>query len=134
MVRQISIYTENKRGSMRSLTKLLFEAGINIHSFVTNDSAEFGIVRMVVSDTDKAIELLNVNGYLTRLTTVLMVAVSDEPGCLDQLLHCLKKAYVNIDYIYTSFDRESNSALIILHSDDLAEVESLLRSEGFRCL
>ena len=55
MLQQISIYAENKKGAIRKLTGLLSDAGINIHSFVTNDSAEFGIVRMVVSDTDKAL-------------------------------------------------------------------------------
>ena len=55
MIQQVSIFTENKKGVMRALTGLLSKSGINIHSFVTNDSAEFGIVRMIVSDTEKAI-------------------------------------------------------------------------------
>ena len=134
MLQQISIYAENKKGAIRKLTGLLSDAGINIHSFVTNDSAEFGIVRMVVSDTDKALTIFQENGYLTKLTTILMAAVADEPGCLNRLLYCIEEANVNIDYLYTTFDRESNGALIIIHAVDLAEVENLLKSEGFRCI
>ncbi len=134
MVQQISIYAENKKGSMRALTGLLSAAGINIHSFVTNDSAEFGIVRMIVSDTEKALEILKENGYQTKRTSILMVAISDEPGCLNALLACIERANVNIDYLYTTFDRESHGALIIIHADDLLEVENLLQSEGFRCV
>ena len=89
---------------------------------------------MVVSDTDKALTIFQENGYLTKLTTILMAAVADEPGCLNRLLYCIEEANVNIDYLYTTFDRESNGALIIIHAEDLAEVENLLKSEGFRCI
>ena len=134
MYKQLSVFAENKRGAMNSMTKLLKEAQINITALVTNDSAEFGIVRMVVSDTDKALTIFQENGYLTKLTTILMAAVADEPGCLNRLLYCIEEANVNIAYLYTTFDRESNGALIIIHAEDLAEVENLLKSEGFRCI
>ena len=134
MLKQLSIYAENKKGTMRNITEILSEENINIWGSVTNDSAEFGIVRMVVSDTDKALTIFQENGYLTKLTTILMAAVADEPGCLNRLLYCIEEANVNIDYLYTTFDRESNGALIIIHAEDLAEVENLLKSEGFRCI
>lgn len=134
MIQQVSIFTENKKGAMRALTGLLSKSGINIHSFVTNDSAEFGIVRMIVSDTEKAIMLLRENGYQTKCTSVLMIAVSDEPGSLDDLLRRIEMANVNIDYLYTAFDRTDPGPLIIVHSEDMHELESYLKSSGFRCI
>lgn len=133
MTQQISIYAENKKGAMRVFTGLLSGAGINIHSFVTNDSAEFGIIRMIVSDTDKAIRLLRENGYQTKRTSVLMIAITDEPGSLDRLLRCVERTNVNIDYLYTTFDRENYGPLIIIHTDDMDVVEGHLKASGFRC-
>ena len=133
MVRQISIFTENRKGAMRSITKLLAEGGIDIDAFVTNDSAEFGIVRMLVSDPDRAAELLTDAGYQIKRTTVLAVGIPDEPGSLDRLLLCVEDATLNIDYLYASFDRESAGPVIVIRADDLDELERFLKSRGFRC-
>lgn len=133
MVHQISIFAENKKGAMSAITGLLSGTGINIFSFVTNDSAEFGIVRMLVSDTERARVLLQGEGYQVRQTSVLALDIPDEPGSLDALLKSIERANVNIDYLYTSFDRDSASPIIVIHADDMEELEAFLRSEGFCC-
>ena len=81
MRRQISIFTENRKGAMRSITHLLAEGGIDIDAFVTNDSAEFGIVRMLVSDPDKASALLTEAGYQIKRTPVM--AFDDSLSAVD---------------------------------------------------
>lgn len=133
MVDQISIFTENKKGAMSAVTHILSVGGINIHSFVTNDSAEFGIIRMLVSDTEKASRLLKGAGYQLKQTSVMALEIPDEPGSLDRLLEYIERANVNIDYLYASFDRESGGPVIVLRSDDMDAVETALGRNGFRC-
>lgn len=134
MIDQISIYAENKRGAMCAITGILSEAGINIHSFVTNDSAEFGIIRMLVSDTEQAGRLLKNAGYQVRQTSVMAVDIPDDPGSLDRVLRFIERANVNIDYLYTSFDRNSAGPVIAIHADDMSELESYLSANGFTCI
>ena len=131
MVKQISIFTENRKGAMRSITRLLAEGGIDIDAFVTNDSAEFGIVRMLVSDPDRASALLTEAGYQIKRTAVMAFEIPDKPGSLDRLLEAVED--INIDYLYASFDRESAGPVIIIRADDMDELERFLKSRGFRC-
>ena len=133
MVNQISIFAENKKGAVRAITQILSDADINIQSFVTNDSAEFGIIRMLVSDADKAGALLSDAGYQIKQTPVMAVEIPDEAGSLDRLLQRIESANVNIDYIYTSFDRNSADPVIVIHADDMDELETFLSSGGCRC-
>lgn len=133
MVKQISIFAENRKGAMRAITRILSNSGVNIQSFVTNDSAEFGIIRMLVSDPERACVLLKDAGYQIKRTNVMAFEIPDEPGSLDRLLACVEDANVNIDYLYTSFDRESAGPVIVIHADDIEELERFLKGRGFRC-
>lgn len=132
MVNQLSIYTENRRGAMRAITRILAEANIDINGFVTNDSAEYGTVRMLVSDSAKAAQLLSDSGYLLRQIPVIAVEIPDVPGSLDKLLAVIDRAYISIDYLYATFDRESGGPIIVIRSGDQEELESLLEMSGFR--
>ncbi len=85
---------------MQQITQILFENDVNILGSVNNDSAEYGIVRMVVSDPDKAEQALQAAGYMTRQTDVLGVEVVDQPGNLNSLLKTLLETNIDIDYIY----------------------------------
>ena len=131
MLRQISIYAENRRGMMRDITKVLLDEGINILGSVTNDSAEYGIIRMVVSDPEKAAEAFQREGYICRLTDVIGVEVADEVGNLNKLLTALHESNINVDYIYLSFNRVSGKPIMVFHVEDPMEVEECLESGGF---
>ena len=78
MIEQLSIFAPNTKGSMVSLTKLISDAGIDIYNVVTNDSAEFGIVRMLVTEPELACELLTTNGYMCKLNKVIGVEIPDD--------------------------------------------------------
>ncbi len=131
MLKQISIYAENKKGTMRKITSLLAENEINILGSVTNDSAEYGIVRMVVSNPDLTVKVLKENGFLCRTTDVIGVELSDEPGNLNKLLQAIEDSFINVNYMYLSFNRESGMPIIILHTEDTMEVESNIAMKGF---
>lgn len=110
MLKQLSIFAENKKGTMQQITQILFENDVNILGSVNNDSAEYGIVRMVVSDPDKAEQALQAAGYMTRQTDVLGVEVVDQPGNLNSLLKTLLETNISIDYIYLSPSTASPAA------------------------
>lgn len=134
MLSQIAIFAENKKGAMRNITDILSENDINILGSVTNDSAEYGIVRMLVSDPDRAMRALSQAGYICKTTDVLGVPCEDRVGALNSLLKALEESNINVDYLYLSFDREKASPIMVMHVEDTAEVEECLRSRGFSVL
>lgn len=134
MLKQVSIYAENKKGTFQSITEVLQQNDINILGSVTNDSAEYGIIRMIVSDTDKTIRCLTEKGYLCRVTDILGVEMEDETGNLNKLLISLSDGNISVDYIYLSFNRTTGKPIMILHTDDIYEVESYLCSKGYTLL
>ena len=124
MLKQLSIYAENRKGTFKHVTGILEEENINILGSVTNDSAEYGIIRMVVSAPDKAV-------YLCKLTDVVGVEMADEVGNLHHLLMALSESNINVDYVYLSFNRDSNKPILIFHADDIRAVEACLAGKGF---
>ena len=131
MLKQLSIYAENRKGTLQSITQILADAGINIWGSCTNDGAEYGINRMVVSAPEKAMEALEGAGYLCRLTSVIGVELADEVGNLNRLLQALSESNININYIYLSFNRDSGLPVMVFQTEDSAEVESCIRKKGF---
>lgn len=134
MLKQVSVYAENKKGTMQKITGILLDENINILGSVTNDSAEYGIIRMVVSDSKKAVEALEKAGYLCRMTDVLGVEVEDEVGNLHKLLQALDESNIDVDYIYLSFNRDSGKPIMVIHTEDVMEVEMCIASKGFSLL
>lgn len=131
MMKQLSIYAENKKGTMQDITSILAKEQINILGSVTNDSAEYGIVRMVVSDTETARKALASQGYLCRVIDVIGVEVEDEVGNLNRLLGALSDSNINVNYIYLSFNRDTGKPILIFHAEDIAEVEECITAKGF---
>lgn len=134
MLKQLSIYAENKKGVMQNITGILKNEDINILGSVTNDSAEYGIVRMVVSEPDKAMEALIVAGYLCHVIEVIGVEVEDKTGNLNDLLLTLKDSNVSVDYLYLSFNRDSGKPIMVFHTEDIMEVRACLKSRGYTVL
>lgn len=134
MLKQISIYTENKKGALEKITRLLMEKEINILGSVTNDSAEYGVIRMVVSDPEKACEMFREKGYLCCVKDVLGVEVEDRVGNLNHLLQALFESNISVDYIYLSFNRDTGKPIMVFSVEDIYEVEECLGTKGFHTL
>ncbi len=134
MIQQISVYTENKKGALGALVRTLSEAGVDLRSFVTNENGEFGTVRMLADDDRRACIVLSEAGYLTKLTSVLAVEVSDAVGGLAELLTHVEAANLNINYLYAAWDRITGQPVIVFHTEDPEELESYLVSRGYRSL
>ena len=134
MIRQLSIFAENRRGAMNAITKVLTEKQINMNTLVTNDSAEFGIIRMLVSDTDAALKCLQAAGYLCHMDTVVAAEIGDECGSLNALLDTLDRGNVNLDYLYVTYSSLSKRPVAILRTQDIMEVEGFLQAKGYNML
>ena len=132
MIRQLSIFAENKKGAMNQMTQILADAGINMNTLITNDSAEFGIVRMLVSDTDLAAQVLHDAGYMCHSDYVAAVEISDECGSLNDLLTVISDGNINLDYLYVTYNTLSRLPVAILRATDLMEVEEFLQARGYR--
>ncbi len=131
MLKQVSIYAENKKGCFQDITGILLKGGINILGSVTNDSAEYGIIRMVVSDPDKCLEVLRAGGYICKTTPVLAIECPDEVGALDKILKSLYESNINVNYTYLSFNRNSGLPIMVMHTDDIYAVENILVNKGY---
>lgn len=134
MLKQITVYAENKKGTMKDITGVLASHDINIWGSVTNESAEFGMIRMILSDPDKAIKELSAGGYLCRMTDVIGVEVEDEVGNLNAVLTAFQESNINVDYIYLSFNRDTGKPVLVLHTEDMEEAESCILSKGFSAI
>lgn len=134
MLKQLSIIAENTKGRMQEVTGILLREDINILGSVTNDSAEYGIVRMVVSKPEKALEALTKAGFICKLSDVLGIEVKDEVGNLNNLLLSLQESNINIDYLYLSFNRATGLPIMVLHVPDICEVEACLTNKGFNSI
>lgn len=134
MLKQISIFTENKKGAMQKITGILKDSNINIWGSMNSDSPEYGIVRMVVSDPEKALEILEKANYQVKLTNVMGVELDDKVGALNNLLATISECNVFINYIYLSFSRDSAKPVMVLAVDDLLELEECLSAKGFPVL
>ena len=134
MIRQLSIFAENKKGAMNQMTQILADAGINMNTLITNDSAEFGIVRMLVSDTDLAAQVLHDAGYMCHSDYVAAAEIGDECGSLNDLLTVINDGNINLDYLYVTYNTLSRLPVAILRASDLTEVEEFLKARGYKIL
>ncbi|MDO4321842.1 MAG: amino acid-binding protein [Lachnospiraceae bacterium] len=134
MLSQVSVFTENRKGAMLAITEILCREEINILGSVTNDSPEYGIVRMVVSDPQRAVQALAAEGYMCKMTEVLGIEIQDRVGELNRLLKALDESNISVDYLYLSFNRASGSPVMVFHTSDSMEVEDCLQAKGFQVL
>ena len=134
MIRQLSIFAENKKGAMGRITQILCDAGINMNTLITNDSAEFGIIRMLVSDAEAASKALQAAGYMCHTDYVAAVEIGDECGSLNKMLAEINAGNINLDYLYVTYNTFSRLPTAILRCTDLMEVEEFLRTRGYRML
>ncbi|WP_295360963.1 amino acid-binding protein [uncultured Pseudoramibacter sp.] len=130
MTKQLSLFTENKRGALKNITKTLKIADININTMLSNDSAEYGIIRMIVDRPEDALKALTDDGYMCRLDDVIAVNMPDDPGSLNIILNALDEGRINIDYLYISYDRKAATPIAILKTSE-SETRAFLEGRGF---
>jgi hypothetical protein len=133
-VEQISIFLENKSGRLAEVTDVLAAAGVNIRALSLADTADFGILRLIVDRVDQAKQALKDKGFTIGRTEVLALEVRDRPGGLAEILRILGKAGINVEYMYAFVQRSLENAIVIFRFDDLDTAIRVLTGAGVRVL
>jgi hypothetical protein len=131
-VEQISVFLENKAGRLAEVTKVLGEGGINIRALSLADTTDFGILRLIVDQYDKAREILKQHGFTVGKTEVVAIEVPDRPGGLAWVLQILSDSDVNVEYMYAFVQHSGKNAVIIFRFDNLEKAIELLKQQGVR--
>jgi len=133
-VRQISVFLENKIGRLAEITQVLGNKEINIRALAIADTTEFGILRMIVDQPQKAYEALEKRGFTVSQTKVLVVEVEDKPGGLAQVMAILSKAGINVEYLYAFVAPKGRNALVVLKIEKIKETIDLLQTQKVKIL
>ncbi|KAF1085371.1 acetolactate synthase 3 regulatory subunit [Sporotomaculum syntrophicum] len=133
-VKQISVFLENEKGRLAQVTKVLGDNNINIRAMSIADTADFGILRIIVSDPDKAIRLLKEANFTGSTTDVIAVEIKDEPGGLANVLDLLQQADINIEYLYAFVQKASNAALVVVKVEQIDKAIEVLQKKDINIL
>lgn len=133
-ISQISVFLENEAGRLANVAKILGGAEVNIRALSIADTADFGILRLIVDDPERAAAVLRGAGLTVSLTDVIAVEMPDRPGGLAQVLDALADARVNIEYMYAFVTQSAEGAVVVFRVDQLDEAIGALIARGLRLL
>jgi hypothetical protein len=129
-VKQLSLFLENKSGALSRPVKLLAKAKLNILTLSIADTQHFGILRFVVRDWEKAKRLLEMDGFVVKVSDMVAIEVADEPGGLANILVTLEKARVNLEYMYGFTLRKEGKGVLAFRFDDPDGAIAALQKKG----
>ena len=132
MVKQLSIFVQNRSGKLAASLGVLRDNGIDVRALTIADTPDFGILRLLVDDPAKAEAVLQENGFLVQSTDVVVVPVRDERGGLASLLEPMAEAGVNIEYMYSLIARDAKDAYMVFRVSDNAAFLAMLDAKGLK--
>lgn len=124
-VKQISVFIENKKGKLAEATRYIADHNINLKALSIADTQDFGILRIICEDPDKAVQALSDSGYICNVTDVLAVCISDKPGSLAAVLEVLAEAHVSVEYTYAFISAKIDAYMIFRVDDNQAAAAAL---------
>lgn len=133
-IKQLSIFVENKEGSLGVVTDVLAKANIDMRALSLADTADFGIMRVIVSDAEKARDILLDNRILAKVNHVIAVAIPDEPGSLSKMINTISRSGVNIEYLYAFNEAYENHVCFVVRVDYNDKACHVLSANGFKVL
>lgn len=116
IIKQLSIYLSNSVGRLTEVTRILADNGINLRAFTLSENSDFGILRLITDDTEKALDVLKANNLAVSVTDVVCIALQDVPGSLNKCIEKLSDAGVSVEYMY-AFAKDSISIAVIRTTD-----------------
>ena len=131
-IKQLTVFVENKQGSVVSITETLSKKSINLRALSIAETEEFGILRLIANDTETAKNILAEEGYLIKTTDVIGVKISDEAGKLSEALKVLDAQKINMEYLYAFMARTEKHAYVVIRVEDNAAAEKALTDAGFK--
>ena len=129
-VEQISVFLENKTGRLSEVTGILSEAGVNIRALALADTSDFGVLRLIVDNNEKAVAVLKENGFTVGKTEVVAVEVEDKPGGLHNILKTLRGQGINVEYMYAYVRHTGKDAVMIFRFDNNQGAVDVLKKNG----
>ena len=132
MVYQISVFLENRAGQFAEITGVLAKNNIDLRAISIAETADYGVLRLIVGDAEKATSILMQHGYLMSMTPVLVVAVSDEPGGIAPVLATMAESNIDIEYMYSLFTHKEGKAYIVFRVAEAEKFTELLADHGLR--
>lgn len=126
VIKQISIFLENSAGRLAEVTKVLKNGNINLRALMIADTADFGILRIIVDEVDTAISVLEKAQFTVKTTEVISVTISDTVGSLADVLAQFHKNAINVEYLYAALEKTGETAVVIFKVDDLKKAQTLL--------
>lgn len=133
-IKQLTVFVENKQGALVSITETLSKNNINLRALSIAETRDFGILRLIANDEDKAEKILTEEGYLIKITEVIGVKIVDEPGKLSEALKVLDDNKINMEYLYAFMARAEKHAYVVIRVENNAEAESVLENAGFHLI
>lgn len=131
-VTQISVFLENRAGQLSNITRVLSENGVDLRAINIAETQDYGVLRIIPADAQKASSVLLENGFIMAMTPVIAVAVPDRLGGLNSLLEALAEENIGIEYMYSVFSMNSGEALMVLQVGEAEKVSEILSTKGFR--
>jgi hypothetical protein len=129
-IKQISVFLENNAGRLAEVTRVLAQAGINLRAISVADTADFGILRLIVNNCDDAMKALGDAGFTTKQSDVAAVEIEDKPGSLANVMDLFRESSVNIEYLYASLEGQGGKAVVIFKLADHKKGIQLLKDHG----
>lgn len=132
LIKQISVFVENKPGKMADIMKILADNNIDVSALSIADTTDFGVLRMIVADAALAKKVLNDAGVVVKTTDVLAVSMEDKPGGLAAILNVINDGETTIDYMYAFAGRGKAGAMVVIKSNAPEKAIELLENAGFK--
>ena len=133
-IQQLTVFVENKQGSLVSITDTLAQHNINLRALSIAETQDFGILRLIVNDEAAAEKVLSEAGYLIKITEVVGVKIGDAPGKLTAALKVLDEKKINMEYLYAFMARTEKHAYVVIRVEDNAAAEKALTEAGFHMI
>ena len=133
-IRQLSVFLENKKGTLHEITDVLAKANIDLRSMCIADTSDYGIVRIIANDPVKALEALNEAGHTANIRNVTAFAVPDKPGGLATVLSILEEKEIDIEYMYALVTTSVDKAYAVMRTNNDEVTESILTGNGIELL
>ena len=133
-INQLSVFIENKRGRLAEITKILKENGVDIRALSIADTKEFGILRLIVNDAQKAADVLKEDGFTVSLTKVVAIGIDDRPGGLAAAMEVLRGNEISVEYMYAFISRSEDTAYVILRVANNEEAVRIFTENGFKVM
>lgn len=133
-IKQLSVFVENRPGRLSAITRLFGDNGIDIRAMSIADTKDFGILKLIVNDPDKALEVLKANDFSVTITNVIAIGIDDVPGGLAGAMETLYENNVSVEYMYAFISKTENTAYVIFRVENNENAALALKEKGYKIL